>query len=327
MKENWRISDFYIGEDDFEDKINKLQKDLSDIFEEGYLETTPGVKIHYYLGINPDAKASIVISHGFCEFFPKYYEIAWNLFRAGYSVFFCEHRGHGFSSREDLDDVSKVYVKSFDDYVSDFHTFVEKVVKHRMNTEKLILLAHSMGGCIGTLVLEAYPNDFDGAVLSSPMIKMAIKGHTLWFTKLVLNITKFLPWDKKYAPGQRAFNPGDWFSASSMSSKARFWYVQHMREAHDEYKTFGGTYGWTRAAVKATEKVTKKLGSIKIPVLMLEAGKDTMVDNEGHRQFEQLVPQTETVIFPDSKHEIFNSTDENRQGFYVAIFEWLERVL
>lgn len=327
MKENWKQPGFFFGENDFREKINKVAEEWVPTLEEGYVETADNVKIHYYAGINPDAKATVVISHGFCEFFPKYYEMAWNIYRAGYSIFFCEHRGHAYSSKVELDDVAKVYVKSYDDYVSDFHVFVEKIVKTKKNTEKLVLLAHSMGGCIGTLYLEEYPNDFDMAVLSSPMIRMLFKGYPAWVTHLVMAVTKVLPWDKKYVPGQGTFNPGDWFERSSMKSKARFWFVQDMRSAFDEYKTFGGTYAWTRASLKATKKVEKKLDSIKIPVLMLEAGKDTMVDNEGHRLFETLVPQTETVIFPNSKHEIFNSVDDDREGYYLSIFEWLGKKL
>ncbi len=325
MIQNWKENNFFLGEDDFREQIKKIEKEWISTLEEGYVDTAEGIKIHYYIGINPDAKANVVISHGFCESFPKYYEVAWNIYRAGYSVFFCEHRGHGFSSREDLDDVSKVYVKDYDLYVEDFYTFINKKVIPAKNDLKLILFAHSMGGCIGTLFLEKYPDIFDAAVLSSPMIKMQFKGYPEWVTKLVMTVTNVLPWDKKFVPGQGSFNPGDWFERSSMKSKERFWFIQDKRAAHDEYKTFGGTYAWTRASIKATKSAVKNLSKINIPVLMLEAGMDSLVDNEGHRLFEEAVKTTETVIFPEAKHEIFNSTEDDREGFYISIFSWLEK--
>jgi len=35
--------------------------------------------------------------HGFCEFFGKFHETAYTFYEQGYSVFFVELRGHGYS--------------------------------------------------------------------------------------------------------------------------------------------------------------------------------------------------------------------------------------
>ena len=43
--------------------------------EEGYFKADDGAKIHYGYINNPNAKEAVVISHGFCEFIPKYYEL------------------------------------------------------------------------------------------------------------------------------------------------------------------------------------------------------------------------------------------------------------
>ena len=43
--------------------------------EEGYFKADDGTKIHYGYINNPNAKEAVVISHGFCEFIPKYYDL------------------------------------------------------------------------------------------------------------------------------------------------------------------------------------------------------------------------------------------------------------
>ena len=51
-------------------------------------------------------------------------------------------------------------------------TGVRDIVRNENPGKKMVLYAHSMGGAIGALVLEQYPELFDCAVLTSPMLKM-----------------------------------------------------------------------------------------------------------------------------------------------------------
>ena len=96
-------------------------------FEDGYMKSADGTRIHYGYVTTPVAKAAIVISHGFTECMPKYYEMIYYFAKAGYSVYMVEHRGHGFSDRS-VSDISMVTVNSFDDYVSDLDMFIREIV-------------------------------------------------------------------------------------------------------------------------------------------------------------------------------------------------------
>lgn len=324
MANEWLNRDFFFGEDDFNEKMSTTVSDWLKTVKEDYLSVENGIRLHYYAAINPYEKAAIAICHGFCEFFDKYHEMAWYLYKAGYSVFFVDHRGHGKSTKVELDDIGKVYVKDYSEYVSDYHEFVHRVVKPLSKTDKLILLGHSMGGCISSLYLSKYPEDFSLAVLSSPMHRMSFKGRPMWQVKLIMTVAAILKWDKRYVPGQGPFIPGNWFERSSTLSFVRWEYAQNARLACDDYKTFGGTFAWIRASIKATKRLFKGLDNIKIPILLLEAGKDTMVDNSAHDEFADRVPTTKTLVFPNSKHEIFNSVSEDRYAFYTTIFEWID---
>ena len=73
-----------------------LQPWLAEHTAEGYFESADQLNIHYHEAVKPEEQASIVIVHGFCEFFGKYHETAYRFYEAGYSVsarllgeFFC----------------------------------------------------------------------------------------------------------------------------------------------------------------------------------------------------------------------------------------------
>lgn len=104
-------------------------------------------------------KKALVFVHGFCEFFGKYHELFYDFYHAGYAVFFYEQRGFGKSLRE-VSDKDAVYVGNFAEYVEDLKLFTDEVSKMMGKKLDLMLFAHSMGGCVGALYLEKYPETF-----------------------------------------------------------------------------------------------------------------------------------------------------------------------
>ena len=134
------MCDMYLKDSRFiEDMEKTVVPKLSKIKESGYYGTNDGKRLYYEKFINENERAVVVISHGFCEFAEKFEEVIYYFLCKGYSVYIPEHRGHGKSDR-DVDDLSKVYVKSFDEYVSDFAGFVNDIVKKETEKDKKIIL-------------------------------------------------------------------------------------------------------------------------------------------------------------------------------------------
>ena len=79
-----------------------------------------------------------MISHGFCEFIPKYYELIYMMYEAGYSVYMNEHRGHGYSDGK-TSDCGMVTINDFNTYVDDLHKFVEEVVRIKEKKETVCI--------------------------------------------------------------------------------------------------------------------------------------------------------------------------------------------
>lgn len=312
-----------IGEEEFKTILeSNILPWVREYVKEGYITAEDGTKLHYNMAIHPEEKASVVISHGFCEFTSKFYEVMYYFYKMGYSVFIVEYRGYGFSDRL-VSEIDKAHIDDYDKYIIDLHCFMNQIVTIESKTKEYILFAHSMGGCIGTLYMEKYPNTFKKAVLSSPLMQMNFGNIPEWSVGLLLFLAVATGKSKSYAPSNHGFDGNNVFKTSSALSKTRYDYGFNERLREKNYTTYGGTYGWVKASIKAIKTLHKNADRIKTPILLLQAGLDTKVKNEGQDKFCKEVENIEFVRFDGSKHEIFNALYKDRVNYYKKIFEWI----
>jgi lysophospholipase len=293
--------------------------------KDGYIESYDSTAIYYRTYRIPQAKAAIVISHGFCEFAEKYKEVIYYFLKNGYSVYVPEHRGHGYSDRIVVDG-EKVHVEDYEQYVQDLHFFVKNVVE--LTEKRRILFCHSMGGAIGVRYLEEFPLTFDAAILSAPMLGMNTGKYPKWLAKVTADFFCAIGKGTKYAAGQSGFSDKPSFETSSCVSRERYMYIYNMRLRNINYQTYGGTYAWVKAGFKVIRKLRKRknINSIKIPLIIFEAEKDDMVDNCGIEKFAKKAKTAQLVRMKDSKHEIFNAGEAVRDSYYRQIFLFLNHV-
>ena len=324
-----------------------------------------GTMIQYYKAVRPDAKAVIVMVHGFCEFFGKYHETAYNFWENGYSVYFIEQRGHGGSGDPKNPDI--VNVLDFSEYVEDLKCFLDKVVlpetaqirtradlsrdrlagrnaqrgpdeaegknSFRKNAgagkQNLLLFAHSMGGCVSTLFLARHPEYFCAAVLSSPMLKMTFGATPQWQVKLLVLASKVQGWKEELMPGMSRFSPDHPdFEGSGTSSKERYDYQFNLRKdpaSNGAFTMNAATWNWGRAAMKATQEAAEEMEKITIPVLLCQAGKDVYVDNEGQNEFLRKAKHVKLVHFPGSEHELYASDPETMEKYYREVLRFFKK--
>lgn len=310
----------FFAEEGFADWMHQeVEPYLKAHCEDGYLWSGDGTSIHYSRYRLKDAKKCVVISHGFCEFAEKYNEFIYYFLQAGISVYVPEHRGHGYSERGAAD-AEMVHVTDYQEYVRDFVCFVENVVVPE-GTER-ILFAHSMGGTVAALVLEQYPQLFSAAILSSPMCGMQTGKYPTWLAEGISGLCSKLGIGLHYAPGQGGFQKEPDFAGSSCLSEARYDYIFEKRLQNPLYRTYGGSFSWVHAGIKAVKKLMKRrnLEKIDIPILLFEAGRDHMVDNGAIERFARETGHTELVVMQDAKHEIFHAGLTVRRNFYERIF-------
>ena len=87
----------------------------------------------------------------------------------------------------------------------------------------------------------------------------------------------------------------------------------------------GPTWGWLRAATAGIAALHRPAFArrITLPVLVLVAGGDRLVDNRAIRAFAARLPDAELAEFPGAEHELLREHDRHRHAVWAAIDRFL----
>ena len=324
-----------VAEDNYQETMKTIVEPyLDSIRHIGTLSALKdGHRIYYEYFDIEEEKGSVVILHGFTEFIRKYSEIIYYFSQAGYDVYMIEHYGHGYSERRSdvQDNLSKVAVDDFDVYTEDVKQFVDHVVLPKAKDNPLILFGHSMGGGVATRFLEIYPDIFSYAILSSPMIGIEMGAVPEFVAKFLSSSANLFGRGDDYIFGHYDWDAIEAFSdpGCPATSYPRYKYFFDMRTEDEYHQTYGATWSWLNAAIKATEKMVKKseAGKVKIPVLLFQAETDSLVRNDRQMEFASKAENVNVVMCPYAHHEIFNSPDAVANAYWVTVFDFLDGLL
>ncbi|MBR2223209.1 MAG: alpha/beta fold hydrolase [Christensenellaceae bacterium] len=199
-----------------------------------FIARDPEDEFEAYLPEN--ATAAIVVSHGFTESAEKFREMAYYYAKAGYLVFAIDHRGHGYSHRENPQDPETVHIDNFDTYIEDLKLFVDTVVKPQAGELPLYLYGHSMGGAVALFYLAAHPDVFRKAVLSAPLFvphlpaPMPLAALSAWYDTLARGPKSKLTHSSDFVP----VIPPEWENDPQCS---RNLYMLQLRLVDPAYRT------------------------------------------------------------------------------------------
>ena len=314
-----------LAEEDYAETMRTVvEPALAAVRKEGYMTFEGGRKLHYEYYICPEAKGSVVISHGFTESAEKFREMDYYFLQAGYNVFAIDHRGHGFSSRE-VDDPRVAHVNRFSDYVGDFNAYVENVVRPHSGDLPLYLFSHSMGGAVAALYIQQYPDVFAKAILSSPMISPKTAGFPHWVTRAMALAFKGVGKGKQLVFTEKGFDPDRTYERSNDTSEARFQYYYDKRKATPEYQTDGASYNWVNESLKIIPIMLSpaNCARVKTKVMLFQPAIDDVVEMPPQEEFVSKIEGAKLVKIPASKHEIYLSVNEGMEPYLQAIFAFL----
>lgn len=299
-----------------------------------------GDRISSMVFSHPNSDVGIVIGPGLGESYIKYKEVVFDLWRKGYSIYILDHRSQGFSDRplaritankklspdrrKKIHDT--IYVERFDDYVEDLKIFVDTIVQPHSD-RKLFLLAHSMGGAIGSLYLEKYPQDFSAAVFSSPMHQIVMNplpSDACWFFRV-------LGPRAQYVLGNGAYVEMKQFDPDRALTSSRIRYNLLVR---DEFRRFpsarpgGASWQWAYEACKGSKQSRISAALTKVPVLIFQAGADTLVTPQGQREFCDGVNSShpnscEIENIPGARHELLFESDRYRAPVLAKTLQFM----
>lgn len=319
-----------ITEADFVEKTSSIiQPFWQQQVQKGSLQSTDGLQLAYSYVVPPDAKATILLVQGRTESMMKYQELMWELSQHGYAVFTMDHRGQGLSQRM-LDNPYKGHVDKFQHYVDDQWQFITSVVQKQQPNSQLLLLTHSMGGAVGSLLLAQRPTLFKAAVLSSPM---HMPNTEVLFSEAdgcYLGAT--LGWmcsDCFAGFVDVPYNETPFADNVLTQSEVRYQEFRKQYRVLPQLQLGGPTWQWLNESCDMADELPDVAKKIQTQFLILQGVADTVVSNNAQDEFCQNAGAScaGVIKIADAKHELFIEKDIYRQQAMTALFGFFDKAL
>ncbi len=269
---------------------------------------------------HPDPVGRVVIAHGYGEHGERYRHVAKWLHNRGWSVSAMDHRGFGRSGgvRGDADGIRA--------FVDDLVLFLRHERRHdaqRLNAPPRVLdgmplpplpvcpqvlLGHSFGGLVSLLALLWHADTLDGLVLTSPALAVRpVSAPLRWVQRLLLRIAPHMPLELPNDKAQVCSDP---------VFVQRYWAdpLCHRRV----------TASFAEALDEGRRELISLGHELDRPILLLEAGADTVVDPDASESFwAALQPgRLQRHRLEGLRHELLHDLRRNEALDLLA--PWLE---
>lgn len=290
---------------------------------QGTLMGRNNIRLNYAYCLPNNALGTVVISSGRIETYLKYQELIFELYQNGYAVFIIDHRGQGLSQRMTLNR-QLGYVDSFNNFVTDLAAFTEQVVLPKLQG-KLMLLCHSMGCAIGSLLLLSKPDWVQKAVLCAPMFGIQ-PTLPVWLAKaLILASTtynKCMGKNPDYFFGQTDYHADDFCDNRLTSSPERYQRFREIYSQNPQVQLGGVSPRWLHEAMNAMNTIERSAASIQTPLLVFSANNDRIIDNQRQRRVIARIKCARCIEVAGAKHEILMERDEIRTPVITEILDF-----
>ena len=268
-------------------------------------------------------RGSIVLSGGRTEPIEKYFEVIEDLTGRGYVVLAHDWRGQGLSHRE-LPDRLAGHARGYEAFLADYRALLA-AYEARL-PKPWFAIGHSMGGCLTLLALaKGEAAHFQGAVLCAPMLGLQLGKTPPAAARLMAGLNLLLGRAGVFA---RPAGPAETFETNILThDRARYERAKAQVRAEPKLDLGGPTWGWIDFALKATAYLSRpeNLKSVTIPVVIVSAEQDRLVDNAAQRAVASSLPAGEFVSVAGAFHEILMETDTMRNIFLRALDALLGR--
>lgn len=286
----------------------------------GTIRTPDGADLRFARWEPPAGrKGTVCVFTGRAECIEKYFETVRDLRERGFAVAMIDWRGQGLSSRR-FRDPRKGHVRDFSAYEIDVETFVRDVVMPDCPPPHFAL-AHSMGGAVMLRLAAQNKRWFDRVVLSAPMIDLPgyRSGRAARAFARVLRIAgmggNYIPGGSSAIVGTESF-----LENQVTSDPVRYARNAAVLDADPALGLGSPTVGWLNAAYRTMHAFADPgfSASIRQPILMLAAGRDTIVSTAAIEQFSRYLRGGSHLMIAGAKHEILQEQDRYRAQFWAA---------
>ena len=258
------------------------------------------VFVRNYRSPHSNGERTLLIIHGLGEHGGRYEHVARLMIDRGWQVIVADLRGHGRS------DGIRTHVDRFRHFTYDVVQLMDELDLHPLSTA---LLGHSLGGLITIRLIQRFPDRACAAVVTSPLLRLAvaIPGTTLLMGKvcsLVAPRTRF----------RSRVDPSDTTRSAEVLQ-------QRLLDPFIERSiTAGGFFALRRAIRKAWQQTAR----IRIPLMIVQAGDDRIVDPLAAGEWLDRLRRPDRVleVLDEHFHEVLNEPD--CEDILDSICNWLD---
>lgn len=263
------------------------------------IQTRDGLALSTWSFPCSNARARVVLVHGYADHVERYPHVIEALNTAGCEVRAFDLRGHGRSEGV------RGHVLRFQEYLDDLDLFVAELPRDPLPR---FLVGHSLGGLLSLRYVLDHPDSFAGVAVSSPYLHLATDVHFL--KEAVATAASQL------APTLLTKSP---IEAKALSHDPVM--VQAYIDDPLVFKTLNAR--WFFETRKAQEELLERAGEIRLPILMMIGSADPIAEPERSKQvYERLGSPDKTLkVYDGFLHEVFNEVE--RERVLLDLVEWL----
>lgn len=256
---------------------------------EYYIESNDGVQlfVRKYFSLESEKTPTLLIIHGMSEHGGRYEHVARHFVDQGWNVIVPDVRGHGKSGG------IPTHVSHFRQYCKDVDVISQFF---ELKPEQTALLGHSMGGLISIRYCQSYPNQVKALMLSSPLlgVRVHIPIYTIVLGKLISLVYPLYRYKSKVD--------------ECYTTRNGLILEKRMKDPLIHRSVTGG---WYFAMKDALKKAWKKAPELTLPILIVQAGDDYIVDPYAPEPWmAQTSSKDKQFVFQkEHYHEVLNEID------------------
>ncbi len=297
-----------------------------DGWQEDHFTSTTGKEIRYGHAEPKGTKiGTVVITTGYADFMEAYHETMHEYLNRGYAVWMMDWAGHGGSEKNTSPPKKG---QTIDDHVEDLRKFRQEIVQADAG-KPVFLSTHSMGGQVSLHFMSKWGNDFDGAVLATPLVEMRVKGEAKAMLRAAFQTSIENGFSEQTIKnGRRSMTRELTAERKGLKDQnpIRMGIHKTLMLLNDKLKAEDPTIGYVNSLINATDRANDEdfLKKIKTPVLFGIGMEDDVVDNNSIRRAGQLIPNARTAEIKDGTHGLWIERDLQRQEWWAQIDQFFE---
>ena len=253
----------------------------------------------------PIPKAVIILVHGMGGYSGRFFELGPHLSGKGFKTYAIEQKGHGTSSS------IRGHISNFKIYTEDLLSLVN-TARAENPGKKVFVFGESMGGLILLDFSIHHQELINGIILVSPAVKdkipMPLSKKANIFLSAVINRMKLF---------SASFN-AEMFTRDPEMIK---------RINNDPLEVRYFTAWFFLSILKSIIFVNMNPKKISLPVLMLLAGRDTMISAEAAEAYFKKISSKDKELkwYPEMYHALY--VDKDREKVFADIVDWVNKHL